>query len=485
MKKLTQAQKDELTTLYAAGITPTILAEKFGILTNSVVRLLRNAGIERNQLKRVSQEHINQIIDLYNKGISSEIIASHLNITGTTVCRILKRNNVSIRPSSRNTNQHHSNTILAQLAAFSATNTIKKPYNYGTTYIPSFSGKTLDTGNISLMEPKEKEEAAQFLFDYYRYHGFPYTILTNDEILRDFMLLEQLDISETIIENNTLTLYKNAGIDTFKHFSPQFYTVKSGYRNRPSMKEAFDDDDLLKKVIHNRLDSNYNMTGNMLKQGLYSSKIAYRASIFFPHIAKFLYSRYVNDGDIIYDYSTGFGQRLLGALSLPYKVKYVGIDIDPVTIKSNQSIYDFCRENRPMLNKEVDLYCMGAEDFCDEQYHGKVKLAFSSPPYWNVERYSNDTKQAGNQGYTDFLKWWQKVVNNIDQMLSINGLFAINIADMADIFTIKKDMCGIIQKKGFQIMEEYKIQLTRNLKFNNRTGQHKYEPIIVFKRSGV
>lgn len=355
---------------------------------------------------------------------------------------------------------------------------------YGTTFIPEFNGKILTSENVKLMTEEEKVLATEMLSDFYREHGFPYPTLTPDELLKHFMHLANTNQNTILKEDNILSINNQNGLPIFKHFSPHFFDVKSGKRtSKLSMVETFENDDLLKKVIKNRLDQGFNMTGNMLKQGLANSRIAYQASIFNPTIAKYIYSKYTKEGDIIYDYSMGFGQRLIAALSLPYKIKYIGVDPLLKTVQSNQNIFNFFNVNRPMLNKDVELICTGAEDYCDENYFGKVKLAFSSPPYWNIEKYSNDIEQSTILDYTDFInKWWRKVVNNISKLLMDDGIFILNIVPQIRPFEIKEDMCNILISAGFNIIEEYKMQLTRNTNFANRNGEHKYEPIIVFKR---
>jgi DNA invertase Pin-like site-specific DNA recombinase len=102
MKKLDENQILEIIKLYQDGMTPKDIGDKFGIMNNSVTRILRDRGVDRTQLKRVTEENIKIIIQRYTDGTSSEIIAKDLNIDGRTVCRILKRNNIEVRPTTRN-----------------------------------------------------------------------------------------------------------------------------------------------------------------------------------------------------------------------------------------------------------------------------------------------------------------------------------------------------------------------------------------------
>ena len=364
-------------------------------------------------------------------------------------------------------------------------NTVLDISKYGTTYVPEFNGKLLNSDNIKILSDEEKLLVVEYLFNFYRKHGFPFIKLTDGELIKDFMRLKNLNVS-LIEKDNILTLNKQYGNPIFKHFSPQFYEVNSGIsKTRLSMLDTFHNDEMLKKVIKNRVHYNFNLTGNMLKQGLSNSKVAYKASIFNSAVAKFIYSKYTKENDIIYDYSMGFGQRLTAALSLPFYIKYVGIDASIKSVNSNQNIFNFFNKNVASLNKEVELTHIGSENYCDPNLLGKVNLAFSSPPYFSLEIYEDDPMQAGyNNDYKYFINtWWRATVANIDKMLTNDGVFILNINETVNKFNIGKDMLNMIEEHGFKLIDTYKIQLTKNLKFANKNGVHKYEPIYIFKRA--
>jgi DNA invertase Pin-like site-specific DNA recombinase len=109
VKRLPEEQINEIIELYQSGLTPKEIGEHFGIMNNSVTRILKKRGIDRNQAAeriRDDPEKVQVIISKYNNGISSEVIAEELGINGTTVCRILKVNNIKIRPATENKRQY-------------------------------------------------------------------------------------------------------------------------------------------------------------------------------------------------------------------------------------------------------------------------------------------------------------------------------------------------------------------------------------------
>ncbi len=100
-QRLTTQQKQEIITLYQSGKTPTEIGNMFSVYPNSITRLLKKEGIERNQhAKKLLPEQINFIIEQYQLGISSEDIAKQLNIASSTVLRNLVKNNITIRSNS-------------------------------------------------------------------------------------------------------------------------------------------------------------------------------------------------------------------------------------------------------------------------------------------------------------------------------------------------------------------------------------------------
>lgn len=467
-KKLAPDQVNQIIFQYTAGKSPKEIGEMFGIRNNSVTRILRRHEVVRDQLTRINSDETQEIIQFYQKGVSSEVIALRFGRDASSICRLLKKNGVALRSPTQKKTRHKS--LL-----------IDHRYDYGTFYIPEFKGTSLSTKNIEQMTDVQKQEAAKFVFDFYRANGFPYPTLSNDELLREFSMIRKLDTAY-LEKDKKLSISNFVGAPIFKHFSPHYFEMKSAYSRKPSIVEAFNDDKLLMKTINNRLARNHNIHGNMIKQGLRNSHCAFAGSIFNVSIAKHLYNKYTADGDIIYDYSMGFGQRLLAALSLNHRVKYVGVDPLARSVKSNQAIFDFYHHNVSGLNKDVHLVETGSEDFIDEQYLNKVAFAFSSPPYFNLEIYEENDTQAYVGGYNKFINnWWAKTVDNVSKLLKKGGRFGINVALGVGKFALADDMRAIVEKAGFELEECYQLVLSQNLKFKNKQAE-KLEPIFIYKK---
>jgi hypothetical protein len=131
MKKLSETTINDIIRLYQAGKTPAQLATQFGIMNNSVTRLLRKRGIPRTQLIKFyrSQQSDQIIVNEYISGESSEVLAEKHNTGGNTIRRILKENGVKIRPSTENKRKYKINQDF-----FETIDTEEKAYFLGLLY---------------------------------------------------------------------------------------------------------------------------------------------------------------------------------------------------------------------------------------------------------------------------------------------------------------------------------------------------------------
>jgi DNA invertase Pin-like site-specific DNA recombinase len=97
LKKLDEQTIKQITILYKNGITPKDIAKQYDILPNSVVRIIRKQGIDREFCARVEEEEAKEIVRLYIGGTNSTIIAKQFEIDPRTVCRVLKKNGIVVK----------------------------------------------------------------------------------------------------------------------------------------------------------------------------------------------------------------------------------------------------------------------------------------------------------------------------------------------------------------------------------------------------
>lgn len=131
-----------------------------------------------------------------------------------------------------------------------------------------------------------------------------------------------------------------------------------------------------------------------------------------------------------YDFSCGWGVRLL--CSMVRNVNYYGTDPNYLLVERlNQLIHDF-KDIFISRSSVAKIYCQGSETLIPELV-GKIGLAFSSPPYFNLEDYRVGDKQSYKAGITSYKSWLENyyipTMKNIYQYLIPEGYFMLNIKD--------------------------------------------------------
>lgn len=94
-----------------------------------------------------------------------------------------------------------------------------------------------------------------------------------------------------------------------------------------------------------------------------------------------------------YDFSCGWGDRLMGALK--NKCNYLGTDPNYMLCDRLKKLAVDYKETNELNRGIIQIRCQGSEEFVPE-WENKVGLAFSSPPYFYLEDY-----KIGNQSFKE------------------------------------------------------------------------------------
>ena len=216
---------------------------------------------------------------------------------------------------------------------------------------------------------------------------------------------------------------------------------------------------------------------------------ASKVANFSPSAARKIYERYCPQFyATVLDYSSGWMARMLGCLTSPYQYQYIGIE--PNT-KLNQRLHDFsewiCKNlNRPNNTK---LYIEGSEVFHPELVN-QVDISFSSPPYFNLEIYTDEQTQSANKN-TSYIQWLHSymipTINNIYQYTKPNGIHIVNLKNLttAGHEPLLDDWIRACKLAGFKLVDatylthQSRRQFDKNKSINFNADK---EPIIIFKK---
>ena len=182
-----------------------------------------------------------------------------------------------------------------------------------------------------------------------------------------------------------------------------------------------------------------------------------------------------------YDYSCGWGSRLLGALK--NNINYFGTDPNYILCDKLNEMSDLYKETISTCTANIDIHCCGSEEYIDK-YKGKIGMAFSSPPYFNLEDY-----KVGNQSWKEGLSYQEwldgymtQTIKNVHTYLIDNGYFLMNINNFKE-FDLVRDVRTIIENNGFTYVT---TETLNNIKRCNMFGDlnDNSEGIMVFRKKG-
>ena len=204
----------------------------------------------------------------------------------------------------------------------------------------------------------------------------------------------------------------------------------------------------------------------------------YIPSQFRPSAAKCLYSLF--NAKRIYDPCGGWGDRLSAFLSHPTTQEYYLRDTNPNLFLGYEEQISIFNKTKKVIfelkGSEID-----SPDF-------KPDFIFTSPPYFNIEKY--DGIDSSHKNYKRFDIWMRdflfKMVYNSYSILETNGHLAINISDVYSGHVYNKicnplyDYCLTLPNLKFHSCIGYEMRKRLNSK-SNKVGVF-CEPILIFKK---
>ena len=220
----------------------------------------------------------------------------------------------------------------------------------------------------------------------------------------------------------------------------------------------------------------------------------YIASQFKPSIAKAFYDYY---GSVnVLDFSAGWGDRLAGFYACENTRNYLGIDPNTKNHIGYKQQIEFYKTHQTFLeeDKHVEMICSPAEDVDYANYTNYFDTIFTSPPYFNTEKYSDEDTQSYIR-YKEIEDWnknfLHKTIFKIVPTLRKGGVLAINIADVfASKYNKFVDICNsmnnFIRIQGLEYQGCIGMEMTKRFNSTADTEANKDkkfgEPIWVWKK---
>jgi len=175
---------------------------------------------------------------------------------------------------------------------------------------------------------------------------------------------------------------------------------------------------------------------------------------------------------------------LLGITTSKMNFSYIGIDPNTETV-ANLNYLNY------LIGEAIGNKGMIIQAVSEEYEPEDVELAFSSPPYFNLEKYCDEPTQCMNR-YTTLDDWFDgyaaPTMQNIYRGLNTDGVFATNIADYKSYgnkeYKVVDRWRETAEKIGFKYQRTIRMILnTRPGVGNDKTkGREKWEGVYVFTK---
>ena len=296
----------------------------------------------------------------------------------------------------------------------------------------------------------DKEDVKESLAKVAMTYEIPYAEISKKDAYRDYLKLKGMKHTDILVDGEwfaregTEYTYNlnfeskqqyfrrlNAGNNSSNYFQQKNRWSVDGSVS-PGPQRTWENE----KFMTSLMGSAYSLKMPKINRNVLRTMIGLRKYIcaqFKPNVSKVLYDKLRSKN--VLDFSAGWGDRLAGFYASETAEYYVGID----PRKENHPIYneqsEFYDTHKSMFEpkKKVEFICSPAEDVDFTKYNDTFDTVFTSPPYFNVERYSYDDTQSWVK-YKEINEWnehfLQRTLKNLWCSVKSGGYLLVNISDV-------------------------------------------------------
>ena len=322
------------------------------------------------------------------------------------------------------------------------------------------------------------------VYDGLKSKGFPHYPIDYKWRQREFGKLVKFDRSTLLKPKDKIVGASSHGLALAWSYMPHHWGIKCGTMKTPL--EIWNDEKHLKIGIRKLLEGTFweqqdyhNITDSTLRSLLRRYSGTQAVSNFRPTAAALMYDKFLEKSSplfgtkagVTWDMSCGYGGRLLGAIAAD--VNYIGTDPCTETYEGLQQI----KEEWGSLNRTIELHQIGSEEFWPDK--NSIDLCFTSPPYFDWEKYSEEDTQSYKK-YPTTKEWidgflWH-TIDKCHYGLKTGGILALNVANTKRIKNFEEVTLRITKEIAYKHIDTWYLQLS------SQTGTPKYEPIFIFQK---
>lgn len=240
---------------------------------------------------------------------------------------------------------------------------------------------------------------------------------TDTELMKDWNALKN------VTQFKTGAQFK-PGMKLCQHFFPNFWTIQNN--KGLSFADCWRNRELMDKV---RLWGKQGMSQlwlSWVRRAVFMAGGLPNSSFYRPHFSRQIILNTGKENGVLFDPCAGWGGRMMGTVSAGWK--YVGCEPNVETYNNLLKLIEFLG-----IENEVTLLNIPAEDF-DYRNMDKVDVVLTSPPYFNLEVYTEDTTQSYHKHNTFDVwlnLWLEPLITNCTNVLKKDGFSCWNVMNFS------------------------------------------------------
>jgi|TARA_B110000977_G_scaffold121228_1_gene155982 hypothetical protein len=334
-----------------------------------------------------------------------------------------------------------------------------------------------------------KDKLVEDVFNIYRnINIIPITYFTLDGCKAE---LRSISLKSHSVQDKKISVGNTAGQNLSRFWFPNMQEAYTRKDKMVSMRARFYDDTRLKRAISfcykyrdegdkSVLPANIRRALDLVSGGTIANFKPMNARAVYDYICPTMW------GNVL-DFSSGYGGRMIGALTSNMRFNYTGIDPNTKTYNGLVALGELMTSLG--LGSGYQMNHMPSEQFDPEPE--SFDAAFSSPPYFNLETYTDEPTQCMNS-CSNLDEWFdnyaEPTMRMIHKALVKDGIYAVNIADYKDgkeEFNIVDRWSLVSREVGFQFVERIDMLLNVRPGVGNDKLKNAYksEGIYLFKKT--
>lgn len=225
-----------------------------------------------------------------------------------------------------------------------------------------------------------------------------------------------------------------------------------------------------------------------------------------PLTSRLIYEMYLPPNQeqyLVWDCCSGWGGRLLGALSSKLKIHYIGTEVNSSIWDNYDELGHFYNENCGGKNT-WEIFKVGSEVVHKltsfQKYKSQLDMVFTSPPYFSRELYSYDEGQSFIKfpNYRDWLNGFlEPTIKTGFEYLKPKRYMILNVSDVKmgekNFIPLEQDTIGLAVKNGFNYIGRMDVTMSKMIGVPQTSVKNNYfsmkerktyktEPILVFQK---